>query len=250
MIEQSFYTLEELADRWNNLFNLDVNPRKLIHLAIQQKFDIDVSIARLNSYLPPPLVEPHSHIRQKYSIEVVDFSVPNPFFAAQFTFEKPFEPIALKSLAKIEAILPADKSESFCIKALDLKDTRTKTNHSRRLGVCFSGRYSKDFEVSLRMDLDCLYVSQLSARLYEDELIKESEYSKHELSGTREQTYLAIIAALLDKALSASSSPMTQDSIAHDIESAYGHANNGLSHSQLTKIFAKAKKALSEKAKK
>lgn len=67
------------------------------------------------------------------------------------------------------------------------------------------------------------------------------------LSQTKEQTYLAIIAALLKKAIDVSKVPITQDSIALNIDETYGKANNGLSYSQLTKLFPKAKSALAEK---
>lgn len=88
----------------------------------------------------------------------------------------------------------------------------------------------KDFEISLASEPD----AKLNAVLSEG----------------KEQTYLAVIAALLEKMLSNSKTPITQDSIACDIEAEYGGANNGMSHSQLTKLFPKAKKALSEKEKK
>lgn len=94
-----------------------------------------------------------------------------------------------------------------------------------------------------------LVVSTAALKRFEQSIEESENVAEVELTDTKEQTYLAIIGALLDRVLELSSSNMTQERIAQEFEERFQKGRNGFGKSNLTKIFAKSKSALLDKVK-
>lgn len=257
MIEQSFYSLNDLAKRWTKKFEDEVLPIQILHLGVQNKLDIEVSTLRLNRLLKFP---------SKYSEWAFSFYLcakacskkplidgPPGHFTESFSGERRIQPMETLSSETVEEIL-------FALQSCDGKTIDTNRLTLKRAPVVGDyiviGTIRKNdddnyapFQDPLTLDLDCFFVSHESVLVYEKSLVEVEAETPAILSESKEQTYLAVIAALLEKKLSDSEVKIYQDTVAYEIEKKYGRPNNGLSHSQLTKLFSKANKALSEKLK-
>lgn len=254
MIEQAFYSLEDLRVRWTKLSGQEVSIKQIIHLGIQEKILIDVTTLKLQHFQDKsPLLAEHFLdflIVQSY-VYALDDSIasswPNPISGAKMLSKlgdlSTFETLSVECLVDIECQLKSQYLDSFFMGSLELR-RKPDDAEGRRIivgEIANGGFYAQD----IYMDVSCLIVDRENARKYEIENFPSSakELSKHfpELSETKEQTYLAIIGALLDLMKTSGRANWNQNTINRTMQKCY--TLQGLGERKLAEHFGDANKA-------
>lgn len=243
MFELDYYTVEELAAKLESILSKPVTAKEIIHQSIKGKTPIYIapkSIASCNEG------ESGSYAKvERGTMELGTDNSPNYMISYQGRAND-LERLSQHTLKDLDKKNICNTSEP-----IDVYGLWAEKDHYACIELHF---YGSDSTRGIPTTLSDLYVLADDAQALEAECkaqldISHNQIKKADLSESKEQTYLAIIAVLLEKTLSNSDKPKTQGSIANEIEDEYGRPNNGLSHSQLTKIFPKAKEALNEKLK-